>query len=218
MAPLKLQDFLCDLEWDEKVDTLFTEVLSDQATVGNFSNTGVDGAQQTMSPNEIPTPNDSNQVNCMDESEETLTLGEKEGLTSIVWNHFKRLKINNKWKAECNYCKKKLGGDTKNGTRHLHDHFKICPLKNIRDIKHSILMSKKDTSGKLSVGTYTFNEEIVRKDLASIIVLHEYPLSIVEHFGFRRFLSSLQPLFKVVSRNIVKNDIMKIYEFERPKQ
>ncbi|KAL8493455.1 hypothetical protein ACS0TY_024606 [Phlomoides rotata] len=78
-------------------------------------------------------------------------------------------------------------------------------------------MPKKDTSGKFSVGTYTFNEEIVRKDLASMIVLHEYPLSMVEHFGFRRFLSSLQPLFKVVSRNTVKNDIMKIYEFEKTK-
>ncbi|KAL8497790.1 hypothetical protein ACS0TY_021212 [Phlomoides rotata] len=78
-------------------------------------------------------------------------------------------------------------------------------------------MSKKDTGGKFSVGTYTFNEEIVRKDLASMIVLHEYSLSMVEHFGFRRFPSSLQPLFKVVSRNTVKNDIMKIYEFEKTK-
>ncbi|KAL8479050.1 hypothetical protein ACS0TY_030811 [Phlomoides rotata] len=63
-------------------------------------------------------------------------------------------------------------------------------------------MSKKDTGGKFSVGTYTF---------------HEYPLSMVEHFGFRRFLSSLQPLFKVVSWNTVKNDIIKIYEFEKAK-
>ncbi|KAL8548072.1 hypothetical protein ACS0TY_007403 [Phlomoides rotata] len=85
------------------------------------------------------------------------------------------------------------------------------------DSNQSILMSKKDTGGKFSVGTYTFNEEIVRKELASMIVLHEYPLSMVEHFGFRRFLSSLQLLFKVVSRNTVKNDIMKIYEFEKTK-
>ncbi|KAL8546490.1 hypothetical protein ACS0TY_006287 [Phlomoides rotata] len=134
-----------------------------------------------------------------------------------MWNHFKRLKIDDKWKAECNYCKKKTWRRYKNGTRHLHDHFKICPLKNTRDIKQSILMFKKDTGGKFSVGTYTFNEEIVRKDLASIIVLHEYPLSMVKHFGFRRFLSSLQPLFKVVSRNTVKNDIIKIYEFQKVK-
>ncbi|KAL8554728.1 hypothetical protein ACS0TY_002790 [Phlomoides rotata] len=167
------------------------------------SQSPIDGTPQTMLVDEIPTPNDSNQVNCMDESEETLVLGKKRRLTSV--------------KAECSYCKKQLGGDTKNGTRHLHDHLKICPLKNTRDIKQSILMPKKDTGGKFSVGTYTFNEEIVRKDLASMIVLHEYSLSMVEHFGFHRFLSSLQPLFKVVSRNTVKNDIMKIYEFEKTK-
>ncbi|KAL8481096.1 hypothetical protein ACS0TY_027581 [Phlomoides rotata] len=78
-------------------------------------------------------------------------------------------------------------------------------------------MSKKDAGGKFSVGAYTFNEEIVRKDLAYMIVLHEYPLSMVKHFGFHRFLGSLQPLFKMVSRNIVKNDIVKIYEFEKTK-
>ncbi|KAL8554565.1 hypothetical protein ACS0TY_002671 [Phlomoides rotata] len=133
----------------------------------------VDGTPQTMSVDEIPTPNDSNQ-------------------------------IKGKWKAECNFCKKQLGGDTKNGTRHLHDHLRICPFKNTRDIMQSILMPKKDTGGKFSVGTYTFNEEIVRKDLASMIVLHEYPLSMVEHFGFRRFLSSLQPLFKVVFNSVTE--------------
>ncbi|KAL8485721.1 hypothetical protein ACS0TY_027851 [Phlomoides rotata] len=42
------------------------------------SQSPVDGTPQTMSVDEIPTPNDSNQVNCMDESEETLVLGKKE--------------------------------------------------------------------------------------------------------------------------------------------
>ncbi|KAL8525127.1 hypothetical protein ACS0TY_014663 [Phlomoides rotata] len=69
----------------------------------------VDGTPQTMSVDEIPTPNDSNQVNCMDESEETLVLGKKGGLTSVVWNHFKRQQIKGKWKAECNFCKKTTG-------------------------------------------------------------------------------------------------------------
>ncbi|KAL8543338.1 hypothetical protein ACS0TY_004034 [Phlomoides rotata] len=53
--------------------------------------------------------------------------------------------------------------------------------------------------------------------MASMIILHEYPLNIVEHFGFRRFVAALQPLCKVVSRNTVKSDIMKIYDFEKDK-
>ncbi|KAL8524647.1 hypothetical protein ACS0TY_014302 [Phlomoides rotata] len=40
----------------------------------------VDCTPQTMSVDEIPTPNDSNQVNYMDESEETLVLGKKKGI------------------------------------------------------------------------------------------------------------------------------------------
>lgn len=39
-------------------------------------------------------------------------------------------------KVICNYCGKMLGEDPKNGTRHLHDHFKRCPLRATRDINN----------------------------------------------------------------------------------
>jgi hypothetical protein len=48
-----------------------------------------------------------------------------------------------------------------------------------------------------------------------MIILHEYPLSIVYHIGFKNFCASLQPLFKVVSRNTIKRDIMKLYGAEK---
>ncbi|RVW73150.1 putative AC transposase [Vitis vinifera] len=57
----------------------------------------------------------------------------------------------------------------------------------------------------------------LREKLASAIILHEYPLSIVDHVGFRDFATSLQPLFKMVSCNTIKGDIMKIYEVEKDK-
>ncbi|KAJ9542939.1 hypothetical protein OSB04_029445 [Centaurea solstitialis] len=50
-----------------------------------------------------------------------------------------------------------------------------------------------------------------------MIIIHEYPLSIVEHHGFRKFVGGLQPLFKVPCRNTIKSDIFKIYDFERQK-
>ena len=65
------------------------------------------------------------------------------------------------------------------------------------------------------VSNYTFNADTSRKDLAEMIIIHEYPLSIVEHHGFRKFVGGLQPLFKVPSRNTIKSDIFKIYDFER---
>jgi hypothetical protein len=48
-----------------------------------------------------------------------------------------------------------------------------------------------------------------------MIVVHEYPLSMVDHVGFRRFCAALQPLFKVVSRNTIKKDILDMYEVQR---
>ena len=35
---------------------------------------------------------------------------------------------------------------------------------------------------------YTFDPEVARKELAAMIVLHEYPLCIVDHAGFRMYL------------------------------
>ena len=54
---------------------------------------------------------------------------ERGRLKSVVWNHFKKMKVDGKDKAECNYCTRLLVGGSKNGTKHLHDHIKICPRK-----------------------------------------------------------------------------------------
>ncbi|XP_052107451.1 zinc finger BED domain-containing protein RICESLEEPER 2-like [Arachis duranensis] len=61
----------------------------------------------------------------------------KKGLTSEDWKHFRREQIDGKWKAICKYCERKIGGDQ--GTKHLHDHIRICPIRTIRGPKQSIL-------------------------------------------------------------------------------
>ncbi|KAJ0086302.1 hypothetical protein Patl1_08346 [Pistacia atlantica] len=65
--------------------------------------------------------------------------------------------------------------------------------------------------------SHHFDQESVRKDLAMMIVLHEYPLSMVDHYRFRRFFNDMQPLFKAVSINTIKKDIFKIYDVEKEK-
>ena len=64
---------------------------------------------------------------------------------------------------------------------------------------------------------YVFDQDVARKALAEMVVLHEYPLSIVDHVGFRRYSSALQPMFKMITRNTLKNDIIGIYEIEKKK-
>ena len=69
----------------------------------------------------------------------------------------------------------------------------------------------------MSLNTYQFDQVRVRNKLARMVILHEYPLPIVDHIGFREFVTELQPMFKLVTRNTLKSDILKIYDNEREK-
>ncbi|KAG6537720.1 hypothetical protein ZIOFF_002815 [Zingiber officinale] len=137
-------------------------------------------------------------------------------LTSDVWNHFRRKKINGMDKAICNYCEKSLSGNSKYGTTHLREHFKICPRQTVSDIRQKILIKEKNKRDFVIKG-FQFDQEVSRCMLAEMIILHEYPLTIVEHHGFRKLLASLQPLFKVPCRNTIKSDILKLYDYEKTK-
>ena len=45
--------------------------------------------------------------------------------------------------------------------------------------------------------------------------MHEYPLSIVDHVGFKRYLVRLQLFFQVPCRNTIEREIFMIYQEER---
>ena len=69
----------------------------------------------------------------------------------------------------------------------------------------------------MQIGCFTFDQDVSREKLANAIILHEYLLSIVDHVGFKEFSSSLQPLYKMVSSNTIRDDIMRIYAIEKEK-
>lgn len=48
-----------------------------------------------------------------------------------------------------------------------------------------------------------------------MISLHGFPLSIVEYDGFRRFVSSLNPVFKMISRRTISTDCLKTFEEQK---
>ena len=62
-----------------------------------------------------------------------------------------------------------------------------------------------------------FDEELARKELTHMIIMHEYCLSMVEHVGFRRYSKALQPSFTMISRNTLRKDILKVVDFEKGK-
>ncbi|KAF7135940.1 hypothetical protein RHSIM_Rhsim08G0166400 [Rhododendron simsii] len=138
-------------------------------------------------------------------------------LRSPYWAHYNMVKICGVYKAICNYCGAKISGETRNGTSHLKEHYirKHQKKDNRRQQVLTNNFMNKDRPPQLT--SYSFDHEMAQKQLASAIIMHEYPLSIVEHVGFRRYSNALLPLFKVPCRNTMKAEIFKIYEYQRGK-
>ncbi|XP_039043661.1 uncharacterized protein LOC120182893 [Hibiscus syriacus] len=115
----------------------FTAIMEGQRSIDDNSNARAQAQSQTESNNitqSSPMPNNQGPSISPIEEEQTQiddrnvgTNCRKRKLTSVVWNHFEKVNVNGEDKVECRDCKKKLGANSKNGTRHLHDHFKSCP-------------------------------------------------------------------------------------------
>ena len=145
----------------------------------------------------------------------------KRKTTLDVCDHFTRKKVDGKFKAQFHHCSKLYLGDSSQNTTHLRNHLARYPrmkFKDIRDMQQQVLIKQQNkVDGTMSLNTYQFDQARVRNKLARMVILHEYPLSMVDHIGFREFVADLQPMFKLVTRNTLKSDILKIYDNEREK-
>ncbi|XP_021672490.2 zinc finger BED domain-containing protein RICESLEEPER 2 [Hevea brasiliensis] len=73
----------------------------------------------------------------------------------------------------------------------------------------------KDDAGSVASGN--FDQRRSQFDIARMIILHGYPVQMVEHVGFRVFVKNLQPLFEIVTTDRVEADCMDIYSQEKQK-
>ncbi|KAF7143102.1 hypothetical protein RHSIM_Rhsim05G0140000 [Rhododendron simsii] len=179
-------------------------------------------SQPTSSPLQSDSP--INNQTSENEGEEVEILSDKvsddddnKKLRSPYWAHYRRVKIAGVFKAICKYCGDKINGETKNGTSHLSQHY-IRKHQKKDTMRQQVLTNNfmnKDRPPLLT--SYSFDHGTARKELANAIIMHEYPLSIVDHVGFKRYSNALQPLFKVPCRNTMKSEIFKIYEHHKGK-
>ncbi|XP_024972668.1 zinc finger BED domain-containing protein RICESLEEPER 2-like [Cynara cardunculus var. scolymus] len=106
----------------------------------------------------------------------------------------------------------------KHGTSSLNNHMKAC-LKNphAKETKQSILafQSAKFENSDGALTSWVFNQEVVRKMLAKMIIMDELPFRFVEGRGFKQFVETACPRFKISSRWTVNRDIFSIYFEEK---
>lgn len=75
-------------------------------------------------------------------------------------------------------------------------------------------MGTKKKDGTCVIEAYNFDQETIRTALVEATILHEFPFIIVNLIGFRKFVRSLVPAFKMVGHQTIGKDCMKIYQSE----
>lgn len=152
---------------------------------------------------------------------------------SIVWEHFTIETVGAGCRrACCKQCKQSFAYSTGSkvaGTSHLKRHIAkgTCPVV-LRNQEKSQLTP---FSAPTKVGTFTdtpkrryrtasvpylsFDADRCRHEIARMIIMHDYPLHMVEQPGFLAFVQNLQPRFDMVSFNTVQGDCVAIYLREK---
>ena len=69
----------------------------------------------------------------------------------------------------------------------------------------------------IDIECFKFSQEFSREELVHMIILHEYPFSIVHQLGVKAFTLSLNPELKFMCRTTIKEDCMMIFEKEKSK-
>ncbi|KAF7839838.1 putative AC transposase [Senna tora] len=185
--------------------------------------TSVPASLPTPTPVSTPSTHGSNTADTLTSSQTALL--SEEGATqfaggkrkrSEVWNHMVKVKKNGQDIAICNYCKAELSAKGTSSTKNLLNHLTTCKRRWNQDIPSCLIKQKQimaqKNDGSMNLKNFNFDPEVSRRDFVEAIIFHEYPLAMADHIKFKKFISNLQSLFKMVTRNTIKSDILKIHE------
>lgn len=134
-------------------------------------------------------------------------------LRYVYWKEFDPITENGGiLHARCKHCHDYLSGKQSIGTSHLKKHLERCKSRSkVTNLVDKLRARATNTDIDL-LENWVYDPDLARKALVRMIVLHELPFTVVEYDGFRKFVSTLNPLFKMVSRTTIKLDCMKSFE------
>ncbi|XP_021899299.1 zinc finger BED domain-containing protein DAYSLEEPER [Carica papaya] len=156
--------------------------------------------------------------------------GKRRKKKSIVWEHFTIENVSPGCRrACCKQCKQSFAYSTGSkvaGTSHLKRHIAkgTCPalLRNQENNQLSPYTPKTGGSEQPkrryrspALPYIPFDQDRCRHEIAKMIIMHDYPLHMVEHPGFIAFVQNLQPRFNRVSFNTVQGDCVATYLREK---
>lgn len=154
---------------------------------------------------------------------------------SLVWEHFTIEAVSGgATRACCKLCKQTFAyssGSKIAGTSHLKRHITLGSCPKIKNQEHKLALTPAvgtDNDGEGTVERpskrryrYTgyanaaFDQDRSCSYLAKMIILHDYPLHIVQQPAFTTFIDSLQPRFRVVDVETMEGEVYAVYQKEK---
>ncbi|KAJ1692639.1 hypothetical protein LUZ63_009337 [Rhynchospora breviuscula] len=111
-----------------------------------------------------------------------------------VWNHFTKgaTRDDGSYDAVCKYCGIVYQMGNQRGTGSLrHYYHKACKKrpdkKKSHKLQQMLQFQTAPEAGQNKVGVWSFDQGICRRNLAIMVIVHEYPFNIVTHYYFRAF-------------------------------
>jgi len=149
--------------------------------------------------------------------------------TSKVWNAFDALQVPDPYeegkmlsKARCRYCKKDYAYTPGSTTTTLSRHMKNCTayLKAVeKKLDQTLLNFAPSKAGENGLPTISspqdYNHEQVKKLIAKMIIVHEYPFRMVEHTWFNIVMRYLNPSYEFIGRKTIRAECLKVFDTEK---
>ncbi|XP_078158871.1 uncharacterized protein LOC144554425 [Carex rostrata] len=123
---------------------------------------------------------------------------------SDIWNYFKHNEDKMNPRASCVYCEKSYAADrSRHGTKSLWNHLMyLCPNSPCREEdpkQKKLSLEPQDGQVSAKLKAVTFSVDDCRKALAKMVMVDEMAFRVVEGEGFKIFVKTVQPMFKVPS-------------------
>ncbi|CAK8563449.1 unnamed protein product [Lathyrus sativus] len=154
---------------------------------------------------------------------------------SIVWEHFTIENVDPGCRrAYCKQCNQSFAYSTGSkvaGTSHLKRHIAkgVCAALLRGQDQNTYTPRSRGTGAGNASSTpkrryrtggspyIIFDQDRCRHEIARMIIMHDYPLHMVEHPGFVAFVQNLQPQFNMVTFNTVQGDCVATFLSEKQK-
>ncbi|RID51906.1 hypothetical protein BRARA_H02541 [Brassica rapa] len=167
-----------------------------------------------------------NKVNLEIESSDTQPIKRRRKRKSMVWDHFTtETTTSGTTKAFCKHCNKSyayMSGGKASGTSHLKRHIELgicdkCPNTNLITQRKDETASCPPPKKRQRRCNVAMDQDGCNHEMAKMIIMHGYPLHMVEHSGFSSFVKTLRPQFGMPRFDTVHGDCVGMFLSEKQK-